>query len=164
MADLKLINSFSELVGSLEKAGVPIGSDDTQQLLQIPIKAPPLESVVYMRWVNQPPYLSMVLPVLDGISDARLGAIESAVCRANNGIPLPGFGIDYNHHAVVFKVSVPVADGVPSATLDTLIQGIVTSSRNCMMAFAKVAKEDAAPETIAQLIDEWVASDRTRKG
>lgn len=163
MPDLTLINNFSELVTSLKASGVPLRADEPQQLLQAPINAPPLNSVVFVRWVNQPPYLTMVLPVLDGITEARLGAIESAVCRANNGIPLPGFGIDYNHRAVVFKVSVPIADGVLASTLDTLFEGIIRYSRDFIMAFAKIAKEDVAPETIGKIVDEWVAADRAAR-
>ena len=145
------LTKFTDLVEMLAAVGVPMQPDAAEQTLRGAIKSPPLETELVLCWRD--PLLSISCRVLADVAVARLQAIESAVCRANNGIAIPGFVIDYGAKAIHFKVTLLTVEGIEEATLRTMMEATVDYARDFLPALVKIAAGEAMPERLAELVE-----------
>lgn len=142
------LTKFTDLVELMNTVGVPLRADLDQQVLRGPFQAPPLASELVLRWRD--PVLAVSCRVL-AIPDDRLRAIETTVCRANNGIALPGFVIDYEAKALCFKLTLLTPEGIEEATIRKSIEATIEYARDFAPAFAKIV-EGEPPEALARLV------------
>src|SRR5688572_29382718 len=114
------IHDFSELVHHLhERAYVTAGVDSASRTVEI---ATELGALV-LRWDVDVPILQLIHLLDVPIVPQRTGAVEGAVCRVNNSLPLPGFGVEVARGVIYYRVCVvrSADDSVVTEVLDRMI-------------------------------------------
>jgi hypothetical protein len=134
-----VIRSFGDLLAYLGEQNVPHAINAEQQIVEIPTKAPPLGGVVYLRWERDTPYVQVIKPLGLDVPAERIGDLETALCRVNNALVLPGFGFDYERHTLYFRLTLPVfPEGMDTTHLRGVLLSCVQSARDFIVPFAGV--------------------------
>lgn len=134
-----VIRSFGDLLAYLGEQNVPHAVNAEQQIVEIPTKAPPLDGVVYLRWERDTPYVQVIKPLVFDVPAERIRDLETALCRVNNALVLPGFGFDYERHTLYFRLTLPIfPEGMVPTQLRGLLLSCVQSARDFLIPFAGV--------------------------
>src|SRR5687767_15334910 len=134
-----LLTSFRDLLAYLGEQNVPHAVNAEAQIVEIPTKAPPLDGVVYLRWERDTPYVQVIKPLALNVALERIRELETALCRVNNAVVLPGFGFDYERHTLYFRLTLPVfPEGMSSSQLQRLVITCVGTARDFVVPFQGV--------------------------
>ena len=153
------LKSFAELVTFLNERGIPNGANLPEQVAELPIRMPPLEDLVHVRWEKHLPYIQVICVMVRDVPAARVHQVEIACSRANSTIPLPGFGFDYTRSSIYFRHTWIVRDGVRSSFLEQVVLAVATNAREFLIPFRRIVGEGLPGEKILDLAVEFVKSD-----
>src|SRR5262244_2471288 len=80
-------------------------------------------------------------PVGEAVPAARRADVIDAICRANNAIPLPGFGYHYDLHFVYMRLCVPMyEEGMLSTSFRKQLASVVSNAREFAVPFMKIVQ------------------------
>jgi len=130
--------SFSQLRDFFATRGIPHLADPAAQTIECAVQLPPLDGSLYLRWEPTLPILQLVYILCFDLPLDRIPPVESACCRINATVALPGFGIDYTRRNQYFRVIVPVVDPLPVLTLERLLLAVARSARDFLPTFQRV--------------------------
>src|SRR5687767_7873682 len=134
-----LLTSFRDLLAYLGEQNVPHAVNAEAQIVEIPTKAPPLDGVVYLRWERDTPYVQVIKPLALNVALERIRELETALCRVNNAVVLPGFGLDYERHTLYFRLTVAVfPEGMSAVSFESVIASCVHAARDFLVPFSAV--------------------------
>jgi hypothetical protein len=135
-----VLTSFRELCVFLGEQNLPHAVNAEAQIIEIPTRSPPLEGTVYIRWEKTEPLVQLIHPLaVDVTGSERVRELEKAICRANNALPLPGFGFDYERGTLYFRLTVPMyAEGMSANTFQRLVLECVKYARDFLVPFRGV--------------------------
>src|SRR5512135_2976123 len=138
MATERLTN-FTDFVAYLEENKVPHRSDANALAVQLPIAESAGAGAVLVRWERDLPYVQVIYPFITDVPTARILAIESALCRVNTTIRLPGFGLEYDSRAIYMRLCVQLYDGgIPALACEQQIRAVLQNARESGAAFREV--------------------------
>jgi hypothetical protein len=133
------LTQFADLVALLRQTNVPHKAFAASQTLEIPVASPPLTGTIGVRWDLNMPYVQIVLPFVEHVPEERVADVETAICRANTLIALPGLGFQYDKHFVFMRRALVIdADGLPSVTFQRQLLGVVQLARDFIGPFREV--------------------------
>ncbi len=145
------IASFSDLLTLLNETNTPHRADTERQVVEIPMAAPPLKGPLVVRWEKNLPYVQIIHPIVDGVPRERRAEVVDAICRANNAIPLPGFGYHYDNNFVYMRLCVPMyEEGMLATSFRKQLASVVSNAREFMVPFQKVVQGESG-ERILEL-------------
>jgi hypothetical protein len=138
MAITRLTN-FTELVEYLSENSVPHASDPAGQVVELPVTSPPLSGMLYIRWERKLPYVQIIHPFIGNVPEDRIRAVETAICRANTIIALPGLGYEYDKRFIYMRLCVPMyEEGMASASFQRQILAVLQNARDFIAAFRDI--------------------------
>src|SRR5262249_24366214 len=124
---IERIASFCDLLNLLTETNTPHRADVDRQVVEIPTAVPPLNGPLVARWEKNLPYVQIIHPVVEAVPAARRADVIDAICRANNAIPLPGFGYHYDLHFVYMRLCVPMyEEGMLSTSFRKQLASVVS--------------------------------------
>jgi len=133
------IASFSDFITLLNETNTPHRADPERQTVEIPTTAPPLTGSLVVRWERKLPYVQVIQPMVQGVSRERRPEVEHAICRANNGIPLPGFGYAHDHDFIYMRLCVPMyEEGMLAQSFRKQLASVVSNAQQFIGPFQKV--------------------------
>jgi hypothetical protein len=133
------IASFDDLTLFLTESALPFQADAEKKLVVLPTQKPPLVGQMLIRWEKQLPYVQVIHPMVRDVPKERLSEVEHAMGRANNTIPLPGFGFEYTHNFVYFRLTVPMyEEGMLAASFRRQVEGVLKNARDFLIPFQRV--------------------------
>ncbi|HKA91590.1 MAG TPA: hypothetical protein VKE22_28200 [Haliangiales bacterium] len=138
---IERIASFSDLLNLLTETNTPHRADVDRQVVEIPTAVPPLKGPLVARWEKNLPYVQIIHPVVEAVPAARRADVIDAICRANNAIPLPGFGYHYDLHFVYMRLCVPMyEEGMLSTSFRKQLASVVSNAREFAVPFMKIVQ------------------------
>lgn len=149
------LTKFPELVTFLNDRNIPNAANMVEHVVELPVKLPPLEEIVHVRWEKTLPYIQLVCVMVRDVNPERINQVEIACCRANNTIVLPGFGFDYTRRAVYFRQTLMVRDGIDAQFLQQMILAVTCNARDFLVPFQRVVNHESAGERICDLAVEF---------
>lgn len=132
-----VVRSYEELLGLFVKLGVAAQPDNSHHDIALASRGR-LPASVVLRWEQKVPFVTVRQTVLEDIPHDRMADITTAVARANHHLPVLGFGIDSQRHALYYRVAVPAFDGVDSDLLNTVSRGVLRTCEEFVDAFQAV--------------------------
>ncbi len=133
------ITSFAELLASLAEQQVPHAFNAEARTIEIPAKNAPLDSVCYVRWEKEQPYVQIICPLALATPADRHRDLEAAICRANNALPFPGFGLDHDRGTLYFRYTVAIwPEGIVADHFQRLVLTVMGYARDFTIPFRGV--------------------------
>jgi hypothetical protein len=133
------IASFEDLTTFLTESGRAHEVDADQKLIVLPVHEPPLSGQMLIRWEKQLPYVQIIHPLEREVPIGRRSDVEHAICRANNTIALPGFGFEYTHNFIYFRLTVPMYDeGMLARSFRRQMEAVVKNARDFVIPFQQI--------------------------
>ena len=152
MATVQL-KAFPDLLAYLTESNVPHRGDPETQMVELPVLSPPLVGQVYIRWEKKLPFVHVVHPFVARVPPERIPEIETAICRANTVIALPGLGYEYDLRFVYMRVTVPVfEEGVVALTFQRLVRGVLQNAKDFLGPFRDIVAGKPGAEVMALAI------------
>jgi hypothetical protein len=147
MNPLLPLTSFQDLVSLLQHDKVPYRLQAEEQLLEMPTVSGVLRSSIFVRWEKSLPLLQLILPLQIQVPPERISAMESALCRINNAIAMPGFGINYDKLTVYNRLTVPRdAEGnIKVELVRRMLLSLVTNGRQFVVTLRALAGGQIEP-------------------
>lgn len=143
-----MLTSFADVVALLQRQNAPHRANPEQSLVELPVKNPPLEGWLVVRWEKQG--LVQFIVVLDmKIEPARMAAAESAVARMNHALILPGFGLNHATGALYYRIVLPRHEDKMSE--DDFTGGLrvaLNNARDFFLSFRGVIVDGKPPESV----------------
>ena len=131
--------SYEELLAFLDEEKAPFRHDPATQVVQLSMRAPPLDGPLYLRWEKGLPYVQIIAPLLMDVPEARAGEVVDAVARVNHAITRPGFGYDFAKRFIYFRLTLPVeTDGIRAELVKRMLLGAVANARDFLGAMRAV--------------------------
>jgi hypothetical protein len=147
---MERLASFEDLLAFLDEAKLPHKADAGTQLVEVPTSSGPLRGSVYIRWERQLPYVQVIHPMVLDVPPERLADVERAICRANGGIALPGFGFEYEKRFIYFRLCVPVyEEGMLTASFQRQVLGVIHNARDFLVPFREVVAGRSGDEIMS---------------
>lgn len=144
------LTKFEDLVAYLTESKIPHRADAEHLAVQLPVDNPPNAGAVFVRWERGLPYVQVIYAFLE-VPPARIQAIESAICRANNSIKLPGFGFEYDSRYIYMRLAVQLYDGgIPAESFRRMVLAVLENARELVEGFRGVVN-GAEPERVVEL-------------
>ncbi len=148
---IERLTKFEDLVAYLEENKIPHRSDAEALAVQLPLADPPNAGAVLVKWERSLPYVQVIYAFLGEVPPGRIQAIESAICRVNNTIKLPGFGLEYETRFVYMRLCVQLYDGgIAALAFRRQILAVLENSREFVDAFREVIA-GAPPESVIDI-------------
>ncbi len=125
-----------DLLASLTEGGIP-HKDDGQGGIEM---RAPNGDMIYLRWERGLPYIQVIYPFIAGVPDDRIRDVESAICRVNNVIKLPGFGFAEDHRLIYMRLCVQLEDdgGIGAAAFARQVGAVFQNASEFAAAFRDV--------------------------
>lgn len=129
------LTKYEDLVAYLAANNVPHKADSTEQSIQLPANA----GSVYIRWERDLPYVQVIYPFIGNVPPPRIPEIESAICRVNAIIKLPGFGFQHGDNFIFMRLCVQLyEDGITPIAFQRQIAAVLENAREFAGAFRDV--------------------------
>jgi hypothetical protein len=133
------VATFSQLLEALSEQNVPHAVVSESRTVEIPARHPPLDSVCYLRWEKELPYVQVICPLALGTPADRHRDLEMAIVRVNNAVPFPGFGLDHERGTLYFRYTVVIhPEGVPTAGFQKVVLAVMNLARDFVLPFREV--------------------------
>jgi hypothetical protein len=101
--------------------------------------APSDAGSVYIRWEKDLPYVQVVYPFIGNVPAPRIPDVESAICRVNATIKLPGFGFQHGDNFIFMRLCVQLyEDGITPIAFQRQIAAVLENAREFVAAFRDV--------------------------
>ena len=138
--DATRLKSYEEFLEFMKHQQLPHAVDAVNRIVELPCKGAPLPGNLYIKWHQTVPFLQLVHFMVEGVPDARVGALETALIRLNNVYEVPGFGYDHRSHRLYYRLVVPVLpdDGISVTTLIAMGSGCVKAAKEFLEGFKAV--------------------------
>jgi hypothetical protein len=147
MPSITRIASFQDFLAVLVEAQVPHQIDPEALVAEIQLPGGNL----FVRWEKTLPYAQIIQPMVRDVPAARLAEVEHAICRANNFVPVPGFGFEYQRGFIYMRLCVPMyAEGMLVQSFNRQMKAVVQNAKEFTSAFKKVV-EGAPGEQLVPL-------------
>lgn len=127
-----------DLAAVLMAQGVPHVHNAQARTIELPARSPPLDSLCYLRWDKELPFLQVICPLLLAVPADRHRDLETAICRANNAIPFPGFGLDHERGTLYFRHTLLVIPELTAAVIQRVVLAVTTSARDFVVPFRDI--------------------------
>lgn len=147
MDDTALLCRFPDLLKLLDRDEVPHEATLDSCEVVIPTKQRALDSLLLIRWQVETGTVQFIQPLPFEIPLERLPAVETAVCRLNPMLLLPGFEIEYNTRRVGYRtvLSLLPRGGVLAAEVQAYFRVTVKTAADFFPVLARVADGLADP-------------------
>jgi hypothetical protein len=143
------LTKYDDLVAYLKTNNVPHKPDPANLAIELPVMSPADAGAVYIRWEKDLPYVQVVYPFLGNVPAARIPDIESAICRVNATIKLPGFGYQHADNFVFMRLCVQLyEDGITPIAFQRQIAAVLENAREFVAAFRDVINGAPAKDVI----------------
>ncbi len=147
------LKSFADLLEYLTESNVPHRGDPESQMVELPVLSPPLVGQIYIRWEKKLPFVQVVHPFVWRVPPERLPEVETAICRANTVIALPGLGYEYDLRFIYMRLTVPVFDeGILAISFQRLVRGVIQNAKEFLGAFSDIVAGKPGAEVMALAI------------
>jgi hypothetical protein len=144
------LTSYADLLEYLKENNVPYQADPAALAVEVPVTMPPLKGVVYIRWEKALPYVQIIHPFVMNVPEGRVPAVETAIIRANNIIPLPGLGFHHDRRFVYMRLCVPMyKDGMLAANFQNQVLSVLNNAREFLQAFKAIVAGKPGEEIMA---------------
>jgi hypothetical protein len=153
MATTRLTH-FPDLLAFLGENHVSHRLDGANQLIELPVGAPPLSGVLYIRWEKKLPFVQLIYPFVGDVPADRVREVETAICRANTMSALPGLGYEYEKRFIYMRLCVPVFDeGVLASSFQRQLLGVVQNAKDFVGAFRDIIAGQPGAEIMALAVN-----------
>src|SRR5262249_41063196 len=153
--------SYADLLEYLKENNVPFQADPNALAVEVPVTMPPLKGVVYIRWEKQLPYVQIVHPFVMNVPEGRIPAVETAIIRANNIVPLPGLGFHHDRRFVYMRLCVPMyKDGMLAANFQNQVLSVLNNAREFLAAFQAIVAGKPGEEVMQLAVQDAEAKPR----
>jgi hypothetical protein len=154
------LTQFSDLVEYLAENNVPHKSDPAHQVVELPVTSPPLAGMLYIRWEKKLPYVQIIHPFVANVPENRISEVETALCRANTIIPLPGLGFEYEKRFVYMRLCVPMYDeGMLATSFQRQVIGVLQNAKDFIAAFRDIVAGSPGTEVMALAVKHRLAAE-----
>jgi len=131
------IRTYEDLVQYLTENKLPHRANPAELAVEVPFTNAQQTGTVFLRWGLMP---QIVYPFLANIPESRIADLETAICRVNTAVGLPGFGYEYDARFLYMRLCAPTyAEGIPAIALQRLVLAVIDNARQFAAAFADVA-------------------------
>lgn len=155
------LTSYADLLEYLKENNVPFQADPNALAVEVPVTMPPLKGVVYIRWEKQLPYVQIVHPFVMNVPEGRIPAVETAIIRANNIVPLPGLGFHHDRRFVYMRLCVPMyKDGMLAANFQNQVLSVLNNAREFLAAFQAIVAGKPGEEVMQLAVQDAEAKPR----
>lgn len=159
------LTKYSDLVEYLAENNVPHKTDPANQVVELPVTSPPLTGVLYIRWEKKLPYVQIIHPFVGNVPENRITDVETALCRANTIIPLPGLGFEYEKRFVYMRLCVPMyEEGMLASSFQRQVIGVLQNAKDFVGAFRDVVGGSPGTEVMALAVKHRMATDTAAQG
>jgi hypothetical protein len=154
------LTSYHDLVQWLTDDNVPHRADEANLAVEIPVDTAPLSGLLYLRWERKLPYLQIIHPFVLDVPEPRVRDVETAIIRANNVIPLPGLGFQYERRFVYMRLCVPIYDGMRADNVRKQIVGVLNNATDFLGPFKAIVAGKAGEQILELAVQD--ANERAR--
>lgn len=142
--------SYQDLVAYLVEHHVPHEAQPDNLVVEMPVNAPPLAGLLYIRWEKQLPYVQIIHPFVLDVPEDRIREIESALCHANTIIALPGLGFEYQKRFVFMRLCVPMyEEGMLAASFQRQVLGVLQNAKDFLAPLRDVVAGASGKDVLA---------------
>ena len=133
------LTKYDDLVAYLAENNVPHKPEPANQAVELPVAAPADAGSIYVRWERELPYVQVIYPFIGNVPDTRVSDVESAICRINNSIKLPGFGYEHGNRIIYMRLCVQLAeDGITPTAFQRQVFSVLQNAREFAAALRDV--------------------------
>ena len=158
----RLIATFPELLAVLAEQNVPHTINADARSVEIPARNPPLDSVCYIRWEKELPFVQVICPLVSAVPVERHVELRAAICRVNNAIPLPGFGLDPERGTLYFRHTLGIAECISPGTFQLMVLAVMNAARDYLVPFRGVIDGKRGDEILAAVVAHAAAAHAAR--
>jgi hypothetical protein len=143
------LHNFDDFLVFLAEHRAPHRADTDNKVVEMPVH-PPLTGVLYIRWEKRLPYVQIIHPFVTDVPEARIRDVETAICRANTIIPLPGLGFEYEKRFVYMRLCVPMyEEGMLGSSFQRQIIGVLQNAKDFTGPFKDIVAGEPGTEVMA---------------
>ena len=131
--------TFDDLLAFLKENNVPHKAEPEKLTVHVTVGDPQKVSDVHIRWEKDLPFVQVIFPFVPEVPADRLAEVETAICRANNQVKLPGFGLEYQHFFLYMRIVIQLAeDGVHAHVFQRQVFSVIQNASEFVGAFRDV--------------------------
>src|SRR5690349_13083525 len=131
--------NYDDLIAFLKENNVPHKAEPEKLTVHVTVGDPQKVSDVHIRWEKDLPYVQVIFPFVPEVPPNRIADVESAICRANNQMKLPGFGLEYQSCFVYMRTVIQLAeDGVAAHLFQRQVFSVIQNASELVGAFRDV--------------------------
>ncbi len=148
------IKTYDDLLAYLKEHNVPHKADPANLTVELPVPSAVDGPPVFVRWEKALPYVQVIFPFIGNVPDARVPELESAICRVNNTIKLPGFGYAHDTHVLYMRLCVQLYDdGVAVTSFQRQVLGVIENAKDFFAAFRDVVAGAPGKDVLALAVN-----------
>jgi hypothetical protein len=150
---IETLKTFADLIEYLTERNVPHRGDLASQVVELPVRSPPLVGHIYVRWEKTLPFLQVIHPFVTNVPAERVPEVETAICRANTIIPLPGLGYEHERRFVYMRLCMPIfQEGMVALSFQRLVRALIQNAKDFIGAFRDIVAGKPGAEVMALAI------------
>jgi hypothetical protein len=150
MGAIARFRNYQDLIAFLTENNVPFKAEPDKLSAHVQVGDPNQVSSVHIRWERDLPLVQIVFPFVADVPAARVSEVETAICRVNNTIKLPGFGLEYDHLFVYMRLAVQLQeDGISAPLFQRQVYSVIQNASEFVGAFRDVVAGAPGKEILA---------------
>jgi len=144
------ITTYEELLALLQRDEVLHQPELRTKTVTIPTKRGELDGVMVLKWQDQDGVMQLIQTLPFEVPEDRVTELESALCRINHELALPGFGFNHEHRAAYYRMAAPTqpGGGLDAAEIRMYFEAVLRLSADFYKALKRVASEEASAVTV----------------
>lgn len=124
------LRTVQDFIALLAQSNLKHSFDTQTQVITLYKSTPPLQGPLTLRWEKAMPFIQVIQPMVLGLPEDRIAALESAISRLNHVSTVPGLGLDHTNRFLYFRYTIRIdaTDGIRADKLDEVMDGAVMNA------------------------------------